>query len=225
MPVSMPDSLDPQAVSWTRNRPRNIVQSDFTGFTQMTLSGTTFLSGEFQIPPFESKDMVRDWQGFFGELEAPSNDGTFWVPLWSLDYDYDGTNNVSWANATIHSKDDRQIITASTSSSRALENQIGRNVQVRLRNTESASKVFTLIEYGTQGSGANAMVRYTFSEPLPFASDDLLSVNLGRKVFARALIPDPQAQTMTMDHLSGNVPGIIPWTEAVGHILQDIQSP
>lgn len=219
MPVSMPASLNPNAVTTTRNRPRSTVFSDFNGFAQQVVGPVSHLSGEINLPSL-TKEETRDWQRFFAELDAPGNDGTFWCPQWTPDYDHDGTGGVAWANADIQNLIDRKIRTPLTAASN-MQSQIGRYVQVRLRTDSDVSFVFTLTAYET--SGSNAV--YTFGETLPFAAGTLLSVNTGRKVYARALLTDPASQTLVMDTVDGAVPGPIPWAEAMGALLHEMRNP
>lgn len=224
MAISLPVSVEPNAVTWTRNRPRSISQSDFTGYTQQVLSGTTFLSGELGIPALVTTSQTRDWQKFFAELEQGGADGTFWVPIWSKDYDAEDSTGILWGDATIHSVAERTIRTEPGLRQFAvMENQIGRNVQVRSRADNDISLVYTLLEVTIVGDTGRYDLK--FAEPLVFPAGYEVSVNTRLKVMARALLPDPETQTLVTDTLGGSAPTTVPWTEAVGHILQGLQSP
>lgn len=218
MPATLPDSLDPQAITWTRNRPRSVVTSDFTGFSQIVLGGSTFLSGELNLPALDASG-IRDWQRFFGQADA--GDGTFWVPIHSPDYDHEDSTGVSWHDATVLSVADRTITVANPPASiRDFPNQLGRNVQVRQRANNNISFVFTLLEC----TATPTLATLTVAEPVIFTAGAGVAVNAGRKVAARAILPDPESQTLIADYNSA-VPAVIPWQEAVGVLFNELQNP
>lgn len=227
MPISLPSSLTPQSVSWTRNRPRSIVQSDFTGFTQQVLSGTHFMSGEMTLPPLNATQ-AREWQKFFADLEALNADGTFWVPIWSHDYDPDDATGINWERADVISSLRRELEVRSPSDTvKALENQLGRFLQFRVRSRPDASFILTLTGYSLRpAQGANPETAVlTYAEAYPaFTAGTNFDINTGNKLLARALLPDPASQSLVMDAVTSSVvaPITIPWTEAIGAILADI---
>lgn len=228
MPISLPSSLDPQSVSWTRNRPRSIAQSDFTGFTQQILSGTSFLSGEITLPPLNA-EQVRDWSSFFGRLETRNADGTFWVPIWTQDYDPDDATGVNWENISLQGLDlqARRIRVENPSDAiKAMGTQIGRQFQVRDRSHADAVFIYTLINYELlPGPPETALLYYSEVHPF-FTGGTNFALNTGNKVQARALLPDPASQSLVMDAVTKSVvaPVTIPWTEAVGANLHELRA-